>query len=194
MTIKEAILKSLDELKGLTTYMEVHDHIIKNNYYDFGSAKTPPSTVSALLGDFIRNGDSRVKRVKQSGGTYSYYLTKNEQDIGIEVLSGSTETTSVKVEKVSYKSYNERDLHKLLSSYLKNTKIYSKTIFHEQSKYGKDNNQIWTHPDMVGVKFLNLQTKVSQNFLKSINRVDTFKLSSYEIKKEINSDAELKKA
>lgn len=183
MTIKEAILKSLDELKGLTTYMEVHDHIIKKNYYDFGSAKTPPSTVSALLGDFIRNGDSRVKRIKQSGGTYSYYLTKNEQDIGIEVLSGSTETTSVKVEKVSYKSYNERDLHKLLSSYLKNTKIYSKTIFHEQSKYGKDNNQIWTHPDMVGVKFLNLQTKVSQNFLKSINRVDTFKLSSYEIKK-----------
>lgn len=47
---------------------------------------------------------------------------------------------------------------------------------------------------MVGIKFLNLQTKASQNFLKSINRVDTFKLSSYEIKKEINSDSELKKA
>lgn len=119
---------------------------------------------------------------------------KNEQDIGIEILSGSTETTSVKLPKVKAKTYNERDLHKLLSSYLKNTKIYSKTIFHEQSKFGKDNNQIWTHPDMVGVKFLNLQTKVSQNFLKSINRVDTFKLSSYEIKKEINSDSELKKA
>ena len=41
---------------------------------------------------------------------------------------------------------------------------------------------------------MNLQTKVSQNFLKSINRVDTFKLSSYELKKEINSDTELKKA
>jgi hypothetical protein len=47
---------------------------------------------------------------------------------------------------------------------------------------------------MVGIKFLNLQTKASQNFLKSINRVDTFKLSSYEIKKEINNDSELKKA
>ena len=42
--------------------------------------------------------------------------------------------------------------------------------------------------------FLNLQTKASQNFLKSINRVDTFKLSSYELKREINSDSELKKA
>lgn len=194
MTIKEAILKSLDNINGLTNYMEVHDHIIKNGYYDFGKAKTPPATISALLGDFIRTGDTRVKRIKQENGSYAYYLTKNEQDIGIEILSGSTETSSVKLPKVRAKSYNERDLHRLLSSFLKNTKIYSKTIFHEQSKYGKDNNQIWTHPDMVGVKFLNLQTKVSQNFLKSINRVDTFKLSSYELKREINSDTELKKA
>lgn len=194
MTIKEAILKSLDDLNRLTNSMEVCDHILKNSYYDFGTAKTPPATVSALLGDFIRNGDSRIKRIKQDNGTYAYYLTKNEQDIGIEILTGSTESSTVKLPKVKAKSYNERDLHKLLSSYLKNTKIYSKTIFHEQSKYGIDNNQIWTHPDMVGVKFLNLQTKVSQNFLKSINRVDTFKLSSYEIKKEINSDSELKKA
>src|SRR5690554_6775423 len=194
MTIKEAILKSLDDINGLTNYLEVYNHIVAQNYYVFGTAKTPASTVSALLGDFIRNGDTRVKRIKQESGFYAYYLTKNEQDIGIEILSGSTETNIVKTPKVKVKSYEERDLHILLSSYLKNTKIYSKTIFHEQSKYGKDNNQIWTHPDMVGIKFLNLQTKVSQNFLKSINRVDTFKLSSYELKREINSDSELKKA
>ena len=189
MTIKESILKSLDDIKGLTNY-----HIVAKKYYDFGTAKTPASTISALLGDFIRTGDTRVKRIKQEGGTYSYYLTKNEQNIGIDVLSGATEsvtTTTVKVDKT--KTYDERDLHKLLSSYLKNTGIYSKTIFHEQSN-GKDNNQIWTHPDMVGIKFLNLQTKVSQNFLKAINRGDTFKLNSYEIKKEINNDNELKKA
>ncbi len=193
MTIKEAILKSLDDITTLTNYLEVYNHIVKYGYYDFGKAKTPSATISALLGDFIRSGDSRVKRIKQDGGTYSYYLTKNEQEIGIELLSGATETVT---EKSSTKknSYVERDLHKLLSSYLKNTKVYSKTIFHEQSKYGKDSNQIWTHPDMVGIKFLNLQTKTSQNLLKSINRIDTFKLSSYELKKEINSDTELKKA
>ncbi|MBS4040063.1 COG2958 family protein [Cecembia rubra] len=194
MTIKEAILKSLDEINDLTTYMDIYNHIVKNNYYDFGTAKTPASTISALLGDFIRNGDTRVKRIKQEGGTYSYYLTKNEQNIGIDILSGATETQTTKVTKVDKaKTFDERDLHKLLSSYLKNTGTYSKTIFHEQSN-GKDNNQIWTHPDMVGIKFLNLQTKASQNFLKSINRVDTFKMSSYELKKEINSDSELKKA
>ncbi|MCX2574979.1 hypothetical protein [Pedobacter sandarakinus] len=194
MTIKEAILRSLDEINNLTNYLEIHHHIIKNNYYDFGPAKTPDSTISALLGDFIRNGDTRVKRIKQDGGSYSYYLTKNEQNIGVDILSGDNEILAIKPLKVSKsKIYEERDLHKLLSSYLKNTDTYSKTIFHEQSN-GKDSNQIWTHPDMVGIKFLHLQTKASQNFLKSINRVDTFKLSSYELKREINSDSELKKA
>jgi hypothetical protein len=193
MTLKEAVLKSLEEINALTSYSEVCKNIIDKEYYDFGAAKTPGSTVSALLGDFIRNGDTRVKRIKQEGGTYSYYLTKNEQNIGIDVLSGATlPVTVTKVDKT--KSFDERDLHRLLSSYLKNTGIYSKTIFHEQSTYGKDSNQIWTHPDMDGIKFLNLQTRASQNCLKTINRVDTFKLSSYEIKKEINSDSELKKA
>jgi hypothetical protein len=194
MTLKEAVIKSLEDIGGLTNYSEVLNHIVGQKYFDFGAGKTPGSTVSASLGDFIRNGDTRVKRIKQDGGTYSYYLTKNEQNIGIDILSGATETEAAKVVKVGKtKTYDERNLHKLLSSYLKNTGIYSKTIFHEQSN-GKDNNQIWTHPDMVGIKFLNLQTKASQNFLKSINRVDTFKLSSYEIKKEINNDSELKKA
>jgi len=194
MTLKEAIIKSLEDIGNLTNYSEVLNHILAKKYFDFGVGKTPGSTVSACLGDFIRNGDTRVKRIKQDGGTYSYYLTKNEQNIGIDVLTGATETQTTKVIKVDKaKTFDERDLHKLLSSYLKNTDTYSKTIFHEQSN-GKDSNQIWTHPDMVGIKFLNLQTKASQNFLKSINRVDTFKMSSYELKKEINSDSELKKA
>lgn len=193
MTLKEAVLKSLEEIKGLTNSSAVCNHVMERKYYDFGSAKTPASTVSALLGDFIRNGDVRVKRIKQEGGTYAYYLTKNEQSIGLDLLSGETEGNEEKKADRS-KTYEERDLHKLLSTYLKNTEVYSKTIFHEQSTFGRDSNQIWTHPDMVGIKFLNLQTKTSQNFLKAVNRVDTFKLSSYELKKEINSDSELKKA
>lgn len=196
MTIKEAILISLEDIRGLATYRQVFNHINEKRYYNFGDAKTPADTISAILGDFIRNGDTRVKRIKNSNGSYSYYLTKNEAEIDIEVLSSEAETQLIvtKPHKIKANTYYERDLHKLLSSYLKNTKVYSKTIFHEQSKYGSDNNQIWTHPDMVGIKFLKLQNKISQNFLKSINSIDTFKISSYEIKKEINSDSELKKA
>lgn len=196
MTIKEAILKSLEDLIIPVYNNEVYNHIVDKKYYEFLKGKTPTGTISAQLGEFIRNGDSRVKRIKKSNGTYYYYLTKNEQQIGIEILNDENEVDISKSEQskeTKNKVYEERDLHKLLSSYLKNTETFSKTIFHEQSN-GKDSNQIWTHPDMVGIKFLNLQTKVSQNFLKSINRVDTFKLSSYELKREINSDSELKKA
>lgn len=193
MTIKEAIIKSLEDFKSLANSLEICDHILKNRYYEF-AGKTPAATISAQLGDFIRSGDTRVKRIKQNNGTYSYYLAKNEHSIGVDNLGEETENQSLKGSKSSkLKTYEERDLHKLLSSYLKNTDTYSKTIFHEQSN-GKDSNQIWTHPDMVGIKFLSLQTKASQNFLKSINRVDTFKISSYELKREISSDSELKKA
>lgn len=189
MTLKEAVLKSLDELNKPATYMELFNHINQKIYFDFGKSKTPYLSVSGILTDFIQKNDSRIKRVKIDGKSYSYYLSKNENNIGLEIL---TEEIEIKISKKT-KSYEERDLHKLLSSYLKNKDTYSKTIFHEHSN-GKDNNQIWTHPDMVGIKFMNLQSKISQNFLKSINRVDTFKLSSYELKREINSDSELKKA
>lgn len=190
MTIKEAILKSLEDIGGLTNYNNVTNHIISKKYYDFKEAKTPTATVSALLGDFIRLGDMRVKRTKDAG-SYFYYLAKNEEEVNIEVFLKQTDNPNKSENK---QVYGERDLHKLLSSYLKNIGIYSKTICHEQSKNGLDSSQIWTHPDMVGIRFLNLQTKVSQNFLKSINRLDTFKISSYEIKREINTDSELKKA
>ena len=92
------------------------------------------------------------------------------------------------------KTFDERDLHKLLSSYLKNIGIYSKTIFHEQSNNRKITTKFGHILIWLVLSFLNLQQGSSQNFLKAINRVDTFKLSSYEIKKEINSDSELKKA
>ncbi|WP_207420237.1 hypothetical protein [Desertivirga brevis] len=195
MTLKEAVLKSLEDIGGITNYSTVYKHVVENNYYDFKTNKTPGNTISAILGDFVRAGDTRVKRIGQEGGTYSYYLTKNESNISIEVLSGSTVSQSSSDQKpIKTETYDERDLHLLLSSYLKNAGIYSKTIFHEQSTYNKDSNQIWTHPDMIGIKFLNLQSNASRNFLKSVNRVDSFKLSSYELKKEINTDAELKKA
>ena len=195
MTIKEAILKSLEEIQELTNYSAVFEHIKVKQYYDFGDTKYPAATVSSILGGFIRRGDARVKRINRSGA-YFYYLTKNEHLIDLDIHN-KIEDIPVNEKKIpgmkQEKTFTERDLHKLLSSYLKNSGTYSKTIFHEQSS-NKDNNQIWTHPDMVGIRFFNMQTKASQGFLKAINRVDTFKLSSYELKKELNNDSELKKA
>jgi hypothetical protein len=191
MTIKEAILQSLDELNSVTNYLEVYNHIVSKKYYDFKDAKTPASTVSALLGDFIRKGDSRVKRITGEGGTFSYYLTKNDQNISLDTLVPTVLPESRKVDR--FNNYEERALHKLLSTYLKSKKTYSKTIFHEQSQNSKDNHQKWVHPDMVGIDFLKLRTTAGSALLKAVDRKNTFTLTSYEIKKEINSDYELKK-
>lgn len=191
MTIKEAIIQSLEDIKGLSNSTEVYQHIVTNNYYSFDIGKTPASTVSALLGDFIRKGDNRIKRIKGKGGIFLYYLSKHEQNIGSIVL---TQTVPEANKATTKKTFRERDLHKLLSTYLESKGTYSKTIFHEQSRSARDSNQKWIHPDMVGISFLKLQTKESQTLLKAVKQEDTFKMSSYELKKEINTDYELKKS
>jgi len=101
MTIKEAILKSLEDLHKLLNYNEIYEHIIKQKYYDFGESKTPASTISALLGDFIRKNDQRVKRIKGEKSTYLYYLAKFEQDLNInEITSNITEKSEPKQQKI----------------------------------------------------------------------------------------------
>lgn len=146
MTLKESILLSLEEINKPSTYLDIYNYIIEKKYFDFGNSKTPYLSVSGILTDFIQKNDSRIKRIKIDGKTYSYYLTKNEKNIGLEILTGDSKTQiEIPSKTIKLKTFEERDLHKLLSSYLKNTETYSKTIFHEQSN-GKDSNQIWTHP------------------------------------------------
>ncbi len=47
---------------------------------------------------------------------------------------------------------------------------------------------------MIGIEFLTFTSKVNKAFMKILNRPDTFKITSYEIKREINTDYELKKS
>jgi hypothetical protein len=129
MTIKEAILKSLEDLQKTSTHNEIYKHIITNKYYTFTKGKTPERTISSLLGTLSKNNDSRIKRIKGNGNYYLYYLSKYENDINFE--ENTIEHKITKKEQKNKQTYNERDLHKLLSSYLKNKNIYSKTILHE---------------------------------------------------------------
>jgi len=103
MTIKEAILKSLEDLGKPSNHKDIYKNILKFKYYDFRNAKTPESTISALLGDFIRKNDTRIQRIK-SNSIYFYYLSKN--NLNIENFNNL---------EVNIKDrYKERDLHKLL--------------------------------------------------------------------------------
>ncbi|NQY11912.1 MAG: hypothetical protein HRT71_20645 [Flavobacteriales bacterium] len=189
MTVKEAIIKVLEDNKSTFTYLEVHDLINENNYIDWSNAKTPTDTTGAQLGDFIRKNDSRVKRINGKRG-FEYYLSKYENELNLSEIVEKAVDSGKKDKSISYQ---ERDLHKLLSSYLKSQEIFSKTIFHEKSANSKDSHQKWIHPDMIGISFLNLQNKSSNALMKVINKSDAFNLISYEIKREIKTDHELKK-
>nr|WP_287413381.1 HTH domain-containing protein [Pseudodesulfovibrio sp.] len=85
MTIKEAVLKSLEDIEEPTHYKDILKHIQKNKYYDFSDSKTPDLTISGTLTGFIQKGDIRVQRIKNDKGKYLYYLTKNEQDVDVKI-------------------------------------------------------------------------------------------------------------
>lgn len=188
MTTKEAILKILETEKKAMTYKEVYQGIVDEKYNPWSAtAKTPSDTVGAVLGDFIRNNDTRVNRVKGSRG-FEYYLSKYENEIDIE----SIVTGKKGAGKEQKNTFQERDLHRLLTTYV-HKDIYTKTVRHERSANGKDANQKWTHPDIIGVQFRQLKTTASQNLIRLVDKNQAFDLYSYELKKEIKTDNELKK-
>ena len=135
MTIKEAVLKSLEEIKNPIGSYELCEYIMAKSYAEF-KGKTPHNTVSAHLTDFIYKNDKRVKRIKKTGGNYLYYLSKFEEEINENIIK-------IKPVAVTKKeSYKERDLHILLSTYLRNIEnVFSKTIFHEKS-FNKESGQV----------------------------------------------------
>ncbi|MFW2378096.1 HTH domain-containing protein [Aliarcobacter butzleri] len=186
MTVKEAILNTLEKLNRQVTYQEVTNYIKSNKLYE-SDGKTLEATISALLGDFIRKNDTRVGRIK-NGRTYFYYLTKNQINNKIDL------NIEQKIDKKIKVDFYERDLHPLFVSYLKSQNIFSKTILHEESKNSKDETQKWVHPDIIGVKFTKLTNDITSRLLKTLEKKDSCEIISYELKKEINSDYELKKS
>jgi hypothetical protein len=54
MTIKEAIIRVLEEQRKAMTYLEVLEKIDEKKYIDWTNAKTPADTINAQLGHFKR--------------------------------------------------------------------------------------------------------------------------------------------
>jgi len=169
---KTAALKSMEDFESPATAAQIGENAKK---YFLGEQTRD---WSVILSDTFKSGDVRIKRIKDEKGKYAYYLTSKEAQMKFPV------------DDIARKTYSERDLHKLFVSYLKNESICAKTIFHETSN-GKEKNQIWTHPDIVGVKFLKLETAAS-NFIKTTNVINAFDIYSYELKTEIKNDTDLK--
>jgi len=110
-------------------------------------------------------------------------INNNEQIIPVAVTN---------VKSNSQKCFDERSLHKLFCSSLRNKNIYAKTIFHEKSSTKSDNAQKWVHPDIIGVEFEEFKNDATLSLLKATEPKETVHVYSYELKKKIESDYQLK--
>lgn len=70
--LKEAVLKSLEELNRPVCHLTVYEHIVEKKYYDFYKAKTPEHSVSAALGELYRQGNPHIKRTKTDARSFLY--------------------------------------------------------------------------------------------------------------------------
>ena len=116
-------------------------------------------------------------------------ITKYADEIE-QLISGGT-VISQPVGGVKPETYKERSLHRLLSNYLLGQNILSKTIFHESSNKS-DQSQKWVHPDMVGVAFNEFQDPATRSLLKAAETKEYIDLYSYELKRTIDNDHQLK--
>ena len=180
MTIKETIIQVLSENNKAMKPSDICDYAIKKEMY-YGESKTPLTTFHALCGEYSKNGI--LFREKNDNNEWVYYIPNTFDNI------------ENKTKTFPKSDYRELDLHYLLSVFLSEfiggKNILNKTINHNSSnKKDKDNN--WIHPDMVGVDFLDFKEGSSKQLLKHIDVKSSFNLYSFEIKKQITNDSELK--
>lgn len=118
-------------------------------------------------------------------------LTKYAQEI--ESLINGTVPTIVSEPPLHKQQYTEQSLHKLLADYLLNSSkiIHTKTIVHTSSRK-TDSAQKWVHPDMIGVAFQDFSSETTKGLLKATEAKNYMSLFSYELKRTIKSDYELK--
>ena len=107
------------------------------------------------------------------------------------LINGGIPTVQITTVEPKVETYKERSLHRLLSNYLLNKNILSKTIFHETSNRA-DQAQKWVHPDMVGVEFNEFQELTTRSLLKAAETKEYIALYSYELKRTIENDHQLK--
>lgn len=163
--------------------------IIGDYYYESGKDLPHRRTVKWLNVVIPRRSMSlKLQNSTGSIGTCCN-ITKYSDEIE-KLIAGLTPVTPA-IQQVKAESYKERSLHRLLSNYLLNNNIFSKTIFHESSSKA-DQAQKWVHPDMVGVEYNEFQEPATRSLLKAAETKEYVTLYSYELKRAIANDHQLK--
>lgn len=143
------------------------------------SGKTPVNTLQARLYIDVRDNNKSIFQQVSKRPSKFYLKNKciDEDSLEEEAADFQEET-----------SYNERDLHILLSSYVyvsPDFRCVTKTILHEKtSKSQKGYNQ-WLHPDLVGVHFPFEEYSDCTLDLQKMLNSEQYEIYSFEMKKKV---------
>lgn len=167
---------------------------VDSGYYYVPGNILPHRRKVHWLADVINRKDMS-KDLRNSTGSIGTCCNITKYAVEIEGLIGNSSSASnaaVPNDNAVSENYNERSLHRLLANAMLSDGILSKTIFHEKSI--KSDPAKWVHPDMVGVRFNEFQDKVTRTLLKAADTKEYLEIYSFELKKTINNDHELKQA
>lgn len=137
---------------------------------------------------------SMSQKLKNASGSIGTCCDLSSYAEEIEALIAGTSFVAKSKEEdmVKEKNFTERSLHKLFCNYLRSRDIYAKTIFHEKSSSKTDQAQKWVHPDIVGVQFEEFKSEGTLSLLKATEPKESAHIYSYELKRKIESDYQLK--
>lgn len=169
--------------------------VISSDYY-YVAGNVLPHRRKVDWMDKTIDRKSMSKELKNSSGSIGTCcdITKYAEEIQrlIDGSSVSPTTPSKITVQESPKHFEERSLHKLFCSFLRTRGIFAKTIYHEKSTTKGDNAQKWVHPDIVGVQYEEFKNDATLALLKATEPKQSIHLYSYELKRRIESDYQLK--
>lgn len=187
--MKKYNLKNLtfDTLKAAGTPLTATEIWSKSEEFGFqkkveSSGKTPWQSIGAYLYTNIKDNPDTTVYIQTSKRPAKFTLKELK-------LSNSNAEIETEVALQIKSSFNERDLHPLLSTYVygdSHFKCYTKTIYHEKSNKDKKGKNKWLHPDIVGVYFpFDDYDHSTLKMIESFSE-NAIKMFSFEMKTEID--------
>lgn len=156
--------------------------------------KTPARSIQAQLYVDIKDGANsdfvQLSKHPVLFGLKSLQYGNREVEGASDDVKNDDDAAPARSKKAERPSWNERDLHPLLATYVRSDphfKCYAKTIYQEKSSKRSRNSDMWTHPDMVGVYFPFKDFEESTIELQDTLRVNPYKIFSFELKKSLST-------
>lgn len=170
--------------------------VIESDYY-YVPNDVLPHRRKVVWKDQVIDRKSMSKELRNSSGSIGTCSDVTKYAAEIETLINGVLSVNPGIPKTSEpsepaKHFDERSLHKPFCSFLRTRGIYAKTIFHEKSSTRGDNAQKWIHPDIVGVQFEDFKNDATVSLLKATEPKESIHIYSYELKRKIDSDYQLK--